>query len=80
MLSGAGFRFNYADVGSDAGALSVVQRGAWDQSPPESWKDALERLGKFNESLLRKFVAATAEARGGSEAGIEERDRHRKRS
>ena len=58
-------RFTFRDVGSDAGALRVVQRGPWeidDQSPPESWDDALERLGKFNESQLRKFVAATAEA------------------
>ena len=54
-----------SDVGSAAGALSVIQRAAWEvdgQPPPESWKDAIERLLEFSESRLRKFAAATGEA------------------
>ena len=45
LLSGAGFRFNNANVGSDADALAVVQRGGWkvvDLPPPQSWEDALK--------------------------------------
>ena len=65
LLSGAGFRFNNANVGSDADALAVVQRGGWkvvDLPPPQSWEDALKSMGEFNESQLRNFAAATAEA------------------
>ena len=54
-----------ADVSSDEGALMVVKRAAWEvngQPPPESWLDALKSLGKFNESQLCKFAAATAMA------------------
>ena len=62
VLRAGGFRFNNSDVGSDAGAFSVVQRGAWVRSPPRSWEAALKRFGEFSEEDWRKFVAATGEA------------------
>ena len=65
VLRAAELRFTQADVSSDAGALSVAKRAAWEvngQPPPESWLDALKSLGKFNDSQFRKFAAATAEA------------------
>ena len=66
VLHAAGFSFTTRlDVGSDAAALGVVQRGPWeivDLPPPQSWGNALESMGEFSEEDWHKFVAATREA------------------